>query len=147
MNNLTTRKIVLGMLMALVLAFSVQGIAEALTFKESRTGDLQTLLPGDDFTIRFSVNPTSPKDIYDTTETPKRQEDEAEVDIDSSGYKVRGIEVDGKTKYFRTSDNGSVLVDNSGYVIVETTKDDPTSTIRSSGLSLSKEIVIKMTMV
>ena len=29
MNNLTTRKIVLGMLMALVLAFSVQGIADA----------------------------------------------------------------------------------------------------------------------
>ena len=30
MNNLTTRKIVLGMLMALVLAFSVQGTADAL---------------------------------------------------------------------------------------------------------------------
>ena len=42
MNNLTTRKIVLGLLMALVLAFSVQGIADALTFKESRTGDLQS---------------------------------------------------------------------------------------------------------
>ena len=31
MNNLTTRKIVLGMLMALVLTFSVQGIADAQT--------------------------------------------------------------------------------------------------------------------
>ena len=31
MNNLTTRKIVLGLLMTLVLAFSVQGIADALT--------------------------------------------------------------------------------------------------------------------
>ena len=31
MNNLTTRKIVLGLLMVLVLAFSVQGIADALT--------------------------------------------------------------------------------------------------------------------
>ena len=30
MNNLTTRKIVLGLLMALVLAFSVQGIADAI---------------------------------------------------------------------------------------------------------------------
>ena len=29
MYNLTTRKIVLGLLMALVLTFSVQGIAEA----------------------------------------------------------------------------------------------------------------------
>ena len=31
MNNLTTRKIVLGLLMTLVLAFSVPGIADALT--------------------------------------------------------------------------------------------------------------------
>ena len=31
MNNLTTRKIVLGLLMTLVLAFSVQGIADAVT--------------------------------------------------------------------------------------------------------------------
>ena len=44
MNNLTTRKIVLGMLMALVLTFSVQGIAEALTFtRPSNSGDLQTV--------------------------------------------------------------------------------------------------------
>ena len=74
MNNLTTRKIVLGLLMALVLAFSVQGIAEALTFRESRTGDLQTLLPGDTFTIRFSVNLESPDDIFNTDVTPKRQD-------------------------------------------------------------------------
>ena len=31
MKNLTTRKIVLGLLMSLVLAFSGQGIADALT--------------------------------------------------------------------------------------------------------------------
>ena len=31
MNNLTTRKIVLGLLMALVLAFGVQGVVEAVT--------------------------------------------------------------------------------------------------------------------
>ena len=30
MNNLTTRKIVLGLLMALVLVFSVQGTADAI---------------------------------------------------------------------------------------------------------------------
>ena len=56
MNNLTTRKIVLGMLMALVLAFSVQGIAEALTFSTSRSGDLETKAPNETFTIRFSVS-------------------------------------------------------------------------------------------
>ena len=102
--------------MALVLAFSVQGTADALTFKESRTGDVVTLLPNKkEFTIKFSVNLTSSKDIYDTTETPKRQVDETPAKIDSSGYKVEGIEVDGKTKYYRIA--GDVIVDNSGYVI------------------------------
>ena len=42
MNNLTTRKIVLGMLMTLVLAFSVQGIADAQTI-EVTSGNHQTL--------------------------------------------------------------------------------------------------------
>ena len=57
MNNLTTRKIVLGMLMALVLTFSVQGIVDALTFSTSRSGDLATELRApNDFDIRFSVS-------------------------------------------------------------------------------------------
>ena len=56
MNNLTTRKIVLGLLMALVLAFSVQGTADALTFSTSRTGDLQTVREDREFRIRFSVS-------------------------------------------------------------------------------------------
>ena len=33
--------------MALVLAFSVQGIAEALTFSRSRSGDLETKAPNE----------------------------------------------------------------------------------------------------
>ena len=56
MNTLTTRKIILGMLVALVLAFCVQGIAEALTFSTSKTGDLETKAPNEQFTIRFSVS-------------------------------------------------------------------------------------------
>ena len=56
MSNLTTRKIVLGMLMVLVLAFSVQGIADALSFTTSRSGDLQTVNTGDTFTITFTVS-------------------------------------------------------------------------------------------
>ena len=44
MNNLTTRKIVLGMLMALVLTFSVQGIADAQRITES-SGDHQNQSP------------------------------------------------------------------------------------------------------
>ena len=60
MNNLTTRKIVLGMLMALVLTFSVQGIADALTFSTSRSGDLETVVIADpEFKIRFTPSPKS----------------------------------------------------------------------------------------
>ena len=41
MNNLTTRKIVLGMLMTLVLAFSVQGHCRGVDLSETlATGDL-----------------------------------------------------------------------------------------------------------
>ena len=40
MNSLTTRKIVLGILMALVLTFSVQGIADAITITKV-SGDRQ----------------------------------------------------------------------------------------------------------
>ena len=56
MNNLTTRKIVLGMLMALVLVFSVQGIADAQTTIRRGSGDLQLKEVGDTFTISFSVS-------------------------------------------------------------------------------------------
>ena len=54
MSNLTTRKIVLGTLMVLVLVFSVQGIADALTLRIT-SGDLTTVSPDQGFTIRFSV--------------------------------------------------------------------------------------------
>ena len=76
MNNLTTRKIVLGMLMALVLAFSVQSIADALTFSTSRTGDLETVVPNEDFSISFSARLASPrvKPAYDDyRRTPRTQ--------------------------------------------------------------------------
>ena len=56
MNNLTTRKIVLGLLMTLVLAFGVLGnLAEAQTVTRS-SGDLQLKKVGDTFTISFRVS-------------------------------------------------------------------------------------------
>ena len=75
MNNLTTRKITLGLLMVLVLAFSVQGTADALTFTQptpgtKKTGDLQTVLPGAEFTISFSLTPT--RDTIITNASGKR---------------------------------------------------------------------------
>ena len=61
MNNLTTRKIVLGLLVMLVLAFSVQGIADAVTFPGTTktittpTGDGLTVFPGQKFDVSFSI--------------------------------------------------------------------------------------------
>ena len=55
MNNLTTRKIVLGMLMALVLTFSVQVTADAITQFTRTAGDLQTYAENQPFTVTFTV--------------------------------------------------------------------------------------------
>ena len=115
MNNSTTRKIVLGMLLALVLAFSVQGTADALKFGTSRTGDLQTALPNQQggFKIKFSVtlgsNTTKITDtdgnlIKDGT-TPN-----ADARIDSSGYLV--MEINGRDYRMITTDpTGDLVVD------------------------------------
>ena len=65
MNNLTTRKITLGLLMVLVLAFSVQGVCEALTL--SATSDTTQIKEPNDvpFELQFSVDLTRPTDIND----------------------------------------------------------------------------------
>ena len=62
MNNLTTRKIVLGLLMTLVLAFSVQGIADAIDSKKLQyvlkpipCGDKIEQTFGNNFTLRLTV--------------------------------------------------------------------------------------------
>ena len=65
MNNLTTRKIVLGMLMALVLAFSVQGIADALTLTPV-SDKVQSKLEGSKFEMSFSVGLNSNATASDT---------------------------------------------------------------------------------
>ena len=66
MNNLSTRKIVLGMLMTLVLAFSVQGIAEdALTIKRSSSDDLEYRFADQTFNVNFSVSGLSSSDGAD----------------------------------------------------------------------------------
>ena len=54
MNNLMTRRIVLGMLMTFVLVFSVQGIAEAQTI-EVTSGNHQTKKAGETFSITLKL--------------------------------------------------------------------------------------------
>ena len=84
MNNLTTRKIVLGMLMTLVLAFSVQGTADAITkFTKSTSTDYQVRSINESFTISFSISAQSQISIKNTDD---RLVDESGNTIDSSGY-------------------------------------------------------------
>ena len=92
MNNLTTRKIVLGMLMALVLTFSVQGTADAL-IPTPVSDKVQSNLEDSEFEISFSVGLKS-----DTTQIKnddgKLINDDGTQRIDSQGYEVTVI--DGK---------------------------------------------------
>ncbi|MYC40912.1 MAG: hypothetical protein F4X55_07905, partial [Candidatus Dadabacteria bacterium] len=59
MKNLTTRKIVLGLLVGLVLALGVQGTADAITKFTRGSGDLKTYAQNQPITISFTVGTQS----------------------------------------------------------------------------------------
>ena len=71
--------------MSLVLAFSVIGVADALTFSTSRSGDLETKQPNETFTIRFSVSLKGNTPIRDGNGDLVT---EGGATIDSSGYQI-----------------------------------------------------------
>jgi hypothetical protein len=108
MNNLTTRKIVLGMLMALVLTFSVQGIADAQTFTES-SGDHQNQVPDLTFTspLVFTVTgiEANPKESVEYTSgtiadfTSITGTREAFGITSSSGLTIKSVTISGKTAH------------------------------------------------
>ena len=85
MKNLTTQKIVFGILMALVLAFSVQSTADAITkITKTSSTDNQIVEIQQPFTIRFSVSLQGSQRIPDSAGTGFIDEDDAA--IDRSGY-------------------------------------------------------------
>ena len=87
MKNLTIHKIALGVLMACVLAFSVAGVADALTFGTTRTGDLQTVLPEqNNIRVTFSLTNRTPE--ARTNSVGKRVSTADGTRIDSAGYTV-----------------------------------------------------------
>ena len=86
MKNLMTRKLLFGMLVTFVLAFSVQGIADALTFEATRTGDLQDIVRGGLFSVTFAV----------TLETEDRK----------PAYTDYIVDPDDSTRYFLDSTSG-----------------------------------------
>ena len=107
MNNLTTRKIVLGMLMMLVLVFSVQGIADALTFRAT-SSETQSARMGSRFNISFSISPGGNNVIaYHPTYSNRRinaGNHGNEQYIDSDGYEVTYI---GETRTFYRNTTGT----------------------------------------
>ena len=128
MNTLTTRKIVFGTLMALVLAFSVQGIADAQLEPDlplsKISGDFQTKTEGESFEIQFSIgirsNTTPIKNsgdgkliddgVMDAPEGATESTDPKGTRIDNAGYVVK--EINGKD-YRLTTLNGSDLAGDS----------------------------------
>ena len=117
MNNLTTRKIVLGMLLTLVLAFSAQGVADALTFQTRTSGDLVTVSRNQEFTITFYPQPKSPVAVNAGTRTASQAErDAAEASGGTGGtaadphlgYVASTPTDPGTTHYYNTTnDNGT----------------------------------------
>lgn len=91
MNNLTTRKIVLGMLMILVLAFSVQGTADAITSFTRGSGDLQLYAPGEDFTISFTPRLQSRIDDGRGNDPITYYYDDERINIEVIGANIRKV--------------------------------------------------------
>ena len=119
MSNLTTRKIVLGLLMTLVLAFSVQGIADALTLTETSSAT-QSERMGSNFEMSFTIGKGGNNVIAYHSTYPNRRvnaEDPAEAYIDAQGYPVTYIG-ETRTSYRNTDTNGPAGSDPPGGTFV-----------------------------
>ena len=90
MNNLTTRKIVLGLLMALVLAFSVQGIAEAQSVSVSGDGSTTSSSSGTTVITDYRISPDVERSFTIRVSSAKNGET---VTIDPTGASITEVEV------------------------------------------------------
>ena len=138
MNNLTTRKIVLGLLMAFVLAFSVQGIAEAVEFGIT-TGDLQTIINESGvFTITVAVTLGSNTTDINNADN-QLVSDDGRTRINSNGYKVRDIN---GTEYrlIKSNPTGTLVTTNSASATQTTARSpyylDGTNVVDSTGAAV-----------
>ena len=115
MKNLMTRKLLFGMLMTLVLAFSVQGIADALTLMET-SPIVQSKREGSTFEITFRVGLTGNR-VQNHPDYSNRRisanDHTAPYDyIDSSGYAVTYIgETSRSYRNITTNPTGTLVVD------------------------------------
>ena len=112
MNTLKIRNIGFAILMALALTFSVQGTADALTFGTTRTGDLKTYFPGDEFSITFNVKRKTAATIKNASDKTVNEEvgtdDERSV-LMIPDYKVKDVlKTDGTWVARRTPKSGTI---------------------------------------
>ena len=116
MNNLTTRKIVLGLLMTLVLTFSVQGIADAFTVTESSASDEFILVKSTgtalNLTFTFPITFTS-TEVSRGSLTDSETDDVVNVSVSStgSGVTITSFTVGSLTDEETTENAGSAMVD------------------------------------
>ena len=116
MKNLMTRKIVLGMLMTLVLAFSVQGIAEAgveitKSTRLSTSHDYQTQVAGrrlsDPFVFVVDDVQETDEDDDDSTTTELNADS---IEIDPEGVTITEIRI-GSTTVFEGASTSAITLD------------------------------------
>ena len=91
MSNLTTRKIVLGTLMVLVLAFSVQGIAEAQTVSVSGDGSTTSASSGTTVITDYRDPPAVAVERSFTISVSKAKDGEIITITGSSGVTINEI--------------------------------------------------------
>ena len=99
----------LGVLMACVLMFGVQGVVDALTLSKT-SGDLQSKAVGSSLEISFSVGLKSRQPIR---EDGQLVTEDLATRIDSSGYKVQEA---GNGSVYRTTENNTLTaITDTGY--------------------------------
>ena len=141
MKNLMTRKLLFGMLMTLVLAFSVQGVVNALPLQRISHA-VQSKRPGETFEITFSAGLKSPTRAYNNP-TQRRLVNSGTSDtnpegtnmIDAQGYVV--TYATSGTAYRNTGTASTALTVNGGSVGTLTV--DPRLLITTCRLLLSKQ--------
>ena len=112
MNNLTTRKIVLGMLMALVLAFSVQGTADA--FEVTKSSNSVALIPiagtSSEQTFTFGIRFSAEEVGRDLDVDDNKGTTEVGLTV-PSGATITSFKVDSLTDTDADSTDNSATVD------------------------------------
>ena len=144
MNTLTTQKIVFGTLMALVLAFSVQGIADARIEPdlplEKISGDFQMKTEGESFEIQFSIGIRNPIPIKNSD---GKLIDDGHVYDDDISWTEPFLTPLGATGFVDTSVPSAPVdeqrwtrwtrIDNAGYIVREINGKDYRLTVQDAG--------------